>query len=328
MTELRELSPGQVAWTTFSVDVGLDAPLHLDVLLARGKQLEPLVLVTAGVHGDEYEGPDAVASLAQTLRTAGLAGSVIAIPVVNPMAFAAAQRLSPVDGKNLARSFPGRPDGSPTERLAYAVFESFARRATHLIDLHSGGVAYRFIPVAGFYGRVSAKNPSYAAARRFGLKHLWRLPETHGVLSCEAWKLGLTAIGCEYLGAGQLAPEGSAAYGRGILSCLAAWGVAPDCAPLAETGEAFENDWQVATVDGLFHVYREVGDSVRPGDVIAVITDIRGKAIQTFSAPCEGVVLGVTLQGVALQRRLGRAGRQTVCAGFLDGPRRFGLSRI
>jgi predicted deacylase len=293
VTELRELSPGQVAWTTLSVDLGLDEPLTLDVFLARGKQLKPLVLVTAGIHGDEYEGPDAVASLAQELRPAGLAGSVMAIPVVNPMAFAAGQRLSPVDGKNLARSFPGRPEGSPTERLAYAVFESFARSATHLIDLHSGGVAYRFIPVAGFYGPASPENPSYADARRFGLKHLWSLPETAGVLSCEAWKLGLTAIGCEYLGAGQLAAEGSAAYVRGIMSCLAAWGVTPDGASLAETGEAFENDWQVATVDGLFHVYREVGDSVRPGDVVAVTTDLRGKTVQTFSAPCEGVVLAL-----------------------------------
>ena len=183
MTGLSDLLPGEASWSTFSVDVGLECPLELDVFLARGKQSSPLALLTAGVHGDEYEGPDAVAALTRALPLAGLNGSVVAIPVVNPMALSAGQRLAPVDGKNLARCFPGSPDGTPTERLAHAVFKTFAEPATHLIDLHSGGVEYLFVPVAGYYGPASGANPSYVSARPFGIECRWNLPVTKGVLS-------------------------------------------------------------------------------------------------------------------------------------------------
>lgn len=293
LARLSDLRPGESAWSTFPVDAGLEQPLQLDVFLVRGEQLHPLALFTAGVHGDEYEGPDAVAALSRVLRREDLNGSVIAIPVVNPMAFAAAQRLTPIDDKNLARSFPGRPGGSPTERLAHAVFEAFVQPATHLVDLHSGGVEYRFTPVAGYYGPASGGNPSYLSARRFGLDHLWRLPETAGVLSCEAWKAGKVSIGCEYLGAGQLSEEGSTAYVRGMLSCLAHWDILRGRDPLPETGDAFENDWQMAEADGVFHARREIGTTVREGDIVAVTTDLRGTPVQEFVAKTDGVVLGL-----------------------------------
>lgn len=293
LASLSDLRPGEAVWSTFSVDAGVEQPLQLDIFLARGKQLSPLAFFTAGVHGDEYEGPDAVAALSRVLPWEDLNGSVIAIPVVNPMAFAAAQRLTPVDGKNLARSFPGRPGGSPTERLAHAVFEAFVQPATHLVDLHSGGVEYRFAPVAGYYGPTNGGNLSYLSARRFGLDHLWRLPETGGVLSCEAWKAGKVAIGCEYLGAGQLSEEGSAAYVRGMLSCLAHWDILRGRYPLPESGDAFENDWQLAEGDGIFHARREIGATVREGDIVAVTTDLRGKPVQQFVARADGVVLGL-----------------------------------
>lgn len=291
--KLSDLRSGQTCWTTLEVDAGLAKTVRVDVFLCRGRQLTPLVLLTAGVHGDEYEGPDAVASLTRILPDEDLSGSVIAIPVVNPMAFAAAHRLTPADGKNLARSFPGRGDGSPTECLAHAVFEECVQPATHLIDLHSGGVEYLFAPVAGFYGAASGSQLSYASARRFGLERLWRLPETPGVLSCEAWKMGKTAIGCEYLGAGQLSGSGSAAYVRGMISCLAYWGILPGRSPLPESGCAYEDDWQLAEGDGLFHAHRDIGDAVRQGDVVAVTTDVRGEPVQEFVAKSDGVVLGL-----------------------------------
>lgn len=293
MIVLNDLRPGEAAWSTFSADVGLDRPLELDVFLARGEQASPLALLTAGVHGDEYEGPDALAAFARALPLAGLNGSVIAIPVVNPMAFAAAQRLSPADGKNLARCFPGLPDGTPTERLAHAVFKTFAESATHLIDLHSGGVEYLFVPVAGYYGPASDANPSYVSARRFGIECLWSLPETKGVLSCEAWLRGKTAIGCEYLGAGQLSEAGSAAYVRGMLSCLAQWDILRGVDALPETGAAYENDWQLAAADGIFHARREIGATVRAGELVGITTDLRGNVTQEFAAAADGVVLGL-----------------------------------
>ena len=293
MSLLEVLGTGSAEWRTFSVDAGLSEPLTMDVFVCRGAAAEPLALITAGVHGDEYEGPHAVAAIARILRPKRMPGSVIGVPVANPMAFAGAQRLSPADQKNLARCFPGQANGSPTQRLAHWFFEQFASRATHLIDLHSGGVEYRFVPVAGFYGGAAADNASFEAARRFGLDHLWQLPATEGVLSCELWKRGVTAIGCEYLGAGQLSDVGSRAYTHGVLSCLAHWGVVETEHALPPGGQPFQGDWHLASAEGIFHCSRELGCRVAPGDTVAEILDCRGEVRQQFVSSSAGVVLGL-----------------------------------
>ena len=252
-----------------------------------GASSGPTVLITAGIHGDEYEGPAAVAQVMQELEAKPLRGTVIAIPVSNPMAWNAGTRLSPDDLLNLARIFPGNLEGLPTERLAAEIF-AFASEADYLIDLHSGGSDYLFLPLAGFYDEKSLE-----AARHFGLPVLWRLPETDGVLSCEFHRRGKTAIGCEYLGAGQLSRDGVEAYRRGILSCLALWGLLPGETPLAPGGEPFTGDWMLAEAIGQFFAETELGDLVEPGRLLATIRDIRGDVLQSFVAPHAGIVLAI-----------------------------------
>src|SRR5262245_26328720 len=115
MTTLESLAPSSAAWSAL--------PEGVDAFFIRGASLKPLAMVTAGVHGDEYEGSAAVAELAARLEAGILAGSAILIPVANPMAWRAAQRTSPDDGLNLARTFPGKANGSPTERMAAQIFD-------------------------------------------------------------------------------------------------------------------------------------------------------------------------------------------------------------
>ncbi len=284
MTTLESLAPSSGKWAAL--------PGGVDAFLVRGVSLKPLAVVTAGVHGDEYEGPAAVAELAGRLDGGMLAGSAILIPVVNSMAWRAAQRTSPGDGLNLARTFPGNANGSPTERLAAHVFE-VARHADLLIDLHSGGVEYQFAPVAGFYGEPIAGNPSFDYARRFGLPYAWLLPPTNGVLSYECWKLGITTVGCEYHGAGQLSEAGVVAYAAGVLSCMALAGVSTTGATLAPGGRVVTGDWMPASAVGIFRARRQLGDRAAPGDLLAEIQNERGAVCQRFVAQHAGRVLGL-----------------------------------
>ena len=108
MTPLESLPPASATWATL--------PGGVDAFLIRGASLKPFAVITAGVHGDEYEGPAAVAELALQLRGEMLAGSMVAIPVANSMAWRAAQRTSPDDGLNLAQNLSGTANGSPTEQ--------------------------------------------------------------------------------------------------------------------------------------------------------------------------------------------------------------------
>lgn len=293
MRPIDWLAPQPSCWNTLSVDVGLGAPLVLDAFLCRGISPKPLAVVTAGVHGDEYEGPAAISQLSTKLQPEKMRGSLIAIPVANPMAFSAAERLSPSDGRNLNRTFPGNSTGSPTERLAAWLFDNLVQEADYLIDLHSGGVAYRVGPLAGFYGQPVPGNPSFDAARLFGLAFLWQLPETAGVLSHEAWKRGVVSIGTECLGAGQLSAEGTSSYVSGILSCLALWGICPEGRVFPDAGTVLVGDWDPASTTGLFRVYCQLGDKCAPGQLLAEVFDVRGRVLQQFVCVSSGIVLGL-----------------------------------
>lgn len=223
MSWIDDLTPGSSGWRTWQLPAGT----ALEVFCCRGRSAGRLALITAGVHGDEYEGPAAVFSLAQLLSPDRLQGTIIAVPMANPAAFAAGTRTHPEDGRNLARTFLGNAKGGPTQRLAAAIFEELAARADYLIDLHSGGVEYVFRPVCGFYGEPKSGNSSFEAAQTFGLPALWQRPKTDGVLSCKAWRRGKVAIGAEYLGGGQLSADGVRDY-RNELSH--AWRIG-ECSP-------------------------------------------------------------------------------------------------
>jgi predicted deacylase len=285
------------SWRKDPIDIGLEHPLEMELFVCRGRYPKPLIVVTGGVHGDEYEGPMAIARLSQLVRAEDLHGSLIAVPVANPMAFMNGSRTSPDDDGNLNRAFPGNRYGNATQRLAAWLFDKLARGADYLIDLHSGGVEYRFAPVAGFYDHPSPENSSFQAARHFGLPLLWQLPPTLGVLSCEAWKAGIVAIGLEYLGSGQLAAKGISGYVDGILSCLALWGLLPQKQALQVGATVLGGDWMLSSGDGLFLSYCELEDRVVPGQRLAEVVDLRGRTVQEFESRQSGVVLGLRSKG-------------------------------
>ena len=274
---LQPLKSGQAGWQTLSVHLGREVVISLEVFGCQGMNSGAAALVVAGIHGDEYEGPSAIARIAQELNPKLVSGAVWLIPVANPLAFEAGTRTSPVDGANLARLFPGKADGTPTEQLAYLLFAELAQRAEYLIDLHSGGVEYEFLPVCGFYKGPRLDNRSYQSARAMGLPVLWQLPETPGVLSREFTRVGKIAIGAEYLGGGRLSEEGVLAYVQGIKSCLAFWGIwkGQIRQDIAEPN-VYGNDWILAPATGVFHARCELGDKVRQGDELATIKKSSG----------------------------------------------------
>jgi uncharacterized protein len=110
-----------------------------DVELLRiiGSPEGPTLAVLGGVHGDEPEGVLAAWDLFAKLQRRELKGTVLIVPVASPDAFVAGTRHSPLDGGNLARSFPGNPAGTPTERLASLLTLAVLAPCDLLIDLHA-----------------------------------------------------------------------------------------------------------------------------------------------------------------------------------------------
>ena len=106
----------------------------------------PTALVLAGNHGDEYQGQIAIMKLARELTPEMVTGRVILIPSLNFPAARAATRLSPVDGMNMNRAFPGQPEGAVTSQIAHYLTTVLFPMSDVVIDIHSGGRSMEFLP--------------------------------------------------------------------------------------------------------------------------------------------------------------------------------------
>jgi N-alpha-acetyl-L-2,4-diaminobutyrate deacetylase len=106
----------------------------------------PTILVTGGVHGDEYEGPVTLSKLSRRLKPGMVRGRIVLVPALNLPAALAGTRLSPVDGLNLNRVFPGDPNGPITSMIAHYVSTVLIPMADIVVDLHSGGKSLEYLP--------------------------------------------------------------------------------------------------------------------------------------------------------------------------------------
>jgi len=271
-----------------------DAPAaDLPVLAVIGAQPGPTLVATAGVHGDEYEGPQALWRVAAELSWEEMHGTLVAFPLCNPWAAAAGERATPasIDGLNLARAFPGNPGGSPTQRLAAALFQCVVRlQPALLVDLHSGGVRYRFQPMVGYRHGLGDEARSRSAARAFGLAALWELRDHPGTLSAEIARRGIPAVGVEMTGAGGALEADVDADSAGVVNLLRWLGVLRDRPALEVSGSFRRLIEVVSTADGFTVPLREVGQAVAKGDALARVLTVLGETAQVATAPHAGTV--------------------------------------
>ena len=108
----------------------------------------PTVILEGGNHGDEYEGPIAITELMQELDPARVQGRLIALPALNTPAVEAGCRVSPLDGLNMNRTFPGDPIGSITQQISAFVSDTLLSIGDAFLDLHSGGSSLWITPSA------------------------------------------------------------------------------------------------------------------------------------------------------------------------------------
>jgi N-alpha-acetyl-L-2,4-diaminobutyrate deacetylase len=131
----------------YSYNLGGWANLLVPVTVIRGGPGRT-ALVMAGNHGDEYPGQVAILRLLREVRPEQVRGRLILVPALNVPASKAATRLSPLDGKNLNRCFPGKADGTVTEMVAHYLTTVLFPLADVVIDIHTGGRSMDFYPCA------------------------------------------------------------------------------------------------------------------------------------------------------------------------------------
>jgi predicted deacylase len=279
------------------------SPLRLHALVAAGREQGPLVLVLAGIHGDEYEGVLAIPEIMRRLEPSAMKGTVVAVPVCNVPAFATATRSSPVDGLNMARVFPGHPGGTITQRIAYWLGERIMQHAALIIDLHSAGVAYNLPMLIGYY------RPDNAVGRRaeevglnFGADVAWaHLDIAPGRTMSFAAEHDIPGVYTEAPGGGRVRPEDLDTFVNGVLNSLQVMGVLAD-RPRAKSpthrlvGSGDLDHIIAANHSGLFVSHVRLLDDVRAGDVLGEVRDITGETLEEVRSPASAVV--ITMRGL------------------------------
>ena len=275
----------------------LGEALVLRALAATGRDPGPTLLVVAGVHGDEYEGMEAVRQVFAAIDPATMRGSFLGIPVANPLAYAARTRTTPanVDGLNLARVFPGDAGGTVTQRLAYHLLGLVERNVCPgdlFVDLHSGSADVAFAPMVGFRGvNGDGRGASEEAARHFGIARLWCIPDGPGPFNAETARRGIPTIGTETTGRAGCDPADVAAYVAGLHNLLAYLQIRDNSsAPIRFDGPACSTLEVISPGDGFYRTPVQLLDRVDRGAHLGDIVDLDGDVVAEVFAPMAGEV--------------------------------------
>lgn len=270
----------------------------------RGAAAGPHLLITGGVHGDEFEPMAAVRRLIAEIPTEILAGRVTLVPVVNEPAFRRGHRAGE-DGLDLARTCPGKENGSVTEQIAFAL-SALIRSADFYIDLHTGGTRLMVLPLVGYtlHANPRVLEVQRRMARAFGLPLIWGTdPNLEGRSLSIARDADVPAIYAEYLGGGRCEPAGIEAYVAGCLNVMCELGMLPspnkrlaqDLPPhVIEDTRSGSGHMQVnhpTPCEGFFEPHVALGHAIAAGDLLGTVTDLLGRHVALIQSRYTGTVI-------------------------------------
>lgn len=250
----------------------------------------PTALLTGGNHGDEYEGPIALFDLARTLDVGKVSGTVIIVPAMNYPAFRAGTRTSPIDKGNMNRSYPGKPDGTVTQKIADYFTRELLPRADIVLDFHSGGRTLDFVPFAAAHilpDKVQEAK-GFDAVKAFSAPWSMHMLEIDavGMYDTTVEDMGKVFVTTELGGGGTARAETVAIAKRGAMNVLRHAGIVSGNIDHRDTrwldmpsGDCFS----FAEDQGLIETMIDLGDFVKEGQVIARIHPIG----RTGAAPTE-----------------------------------------
>lgn len=276
---------------------GLEVPV---VELTGGKD-GPLLTVIAGVHGCEYVPMAAVRRWTRDLEQREFSGRIRAVPILNVTAFRARSPfVVPEDGKNLNRCFPGNPDGTLADRLAYAAFTELITGSDAVIDAHCGDMVEALEPFA-LYEAGSAEATARDMAMAYGLGYVIRQERgpdraVAGTSSGAAAEAGIPAITAEVGGCGLVEAWAVDTHERGLNAVLTQLGMTTGGEITgAETTVLSRFIWPRCQRAGFWDAAVTAGEKVSEGQVLGTVSSLDGSELyETITAPSDGVIIFLT----------------------------------
>lgn len=295
---------GQIVSGRISVPSGTDGETFIPISIAHGARSGPVLALIAGIHGSETTPILALQQLLPKLDASQMSGTVILVHVANiPSFLGRTIYVGPIDGKNLNRQFPGRADGSLSERIAYVLTNEIIRRADYVVDIHSGDANEDLRPWTGFYakfGTPDVVSRSRDMAVAFGVEYIVEFPfvpprpEEATYTGPTAVAMGKPEFDVEVGRLGLIEPKTIALVMDGLLSVMRHLRIVQgEPAPVKQPWFIQRRVNLGAEHDGIFYPLVIAGSYVTRGMLLGYVTDFHGKRLQEILATEAGPLLSI-----------------------------------
>ncbi len=277
------------------------SPVEVSVMIVNGVQEGPRLYMQSTVHGAEIGGIEVIRRIfRKEITPSKLRGSIIGVPIGNPLAYEAVSRTSPHDDGNLWTMFPGRPDGSITQRLANIIWNEAIKQSAYVLDIHC-------ISPPGLHNTIVQKckdqrtmDSEMAMASAYGVTTIGYYPPVwnlKGTLQYECLEAGIPCLTPELTDARSITEEAVESGVTGVLNVLKLLNMI-DGKPQKQTITKVLDPNHVyvaeeslrANRSGTLQVVKPPGEEAAKGEVIAKIFDAFGDEVEAIKIPFDGYV--------------------------------------
>lgn len=292
--DLRASAPGSITrYWVHVVSSGMNQPVLVPVMVARGRSDGPVLGITAAVHGNELNGLPVVQRIFANLDVQQMRGTLVGVPVVNVPGFLNNQRYFN-DGSDLNRLMPGRTDGNVSQIYAHRIIKKIVRHVEYLLDLHTASTGR----INSYYIRANLNHPVTARlAELQNAEIIVNNAGADGTLRSAAADLGIHAITVE---AGD--PQ---KFQKGMIrsAITGAFNVMrhldmidePILTPDEPAVICQRSYWIYTNAGGLLEVFPKITEWVQAGDRIALVRNVFGDIVREYFAPENGIVVGKSI---------------------------------
>jgi predicted deacylase len=293
-------SRGQKAYGVLKVPAGVDPGTDIGVVVVHGAKPGPSLAIVSGAHGTEYTSIIAVEKLIDTVDPASLSGTLVLVPLVNVASFEKmVTHVNPVDNRSMNGAYPGKPDGTQTERASWVITKEVVEKCDHLIDLHGGDLDESLRPYS--YWAVTGKQAQDEASKQlvlaFGLDHIIidadrpSDPNASRFLDNTASTRGKASLAAEAGYAGVVDTDDVNALVNGSLNVMRYLKMLPGDAKMVEHPVWLEKVVTLSSpTNGIFYPLVKRGTYVEEGMKVGYVTDYVNRVVFEAHAPATGVI--------------------------------------
>lgn len=300
-----EAEQGEKATGSLIVQKGIDDGTFIPITVINGEKPGPVLTLVAGVHGTEYVPIITAQQLVKEIKPTQLSGTLVIVHIANIPAFSGRSAYSnPIDHKNLNRIFPGKKDGTISERIAYTLTHEIISKSDYYIDMHGGEFNERLIDFLYFYYGDSQSNAckkSIQMAHAMGNNYLIpfkyntvpdSLPSEYSDL--EAFRRGVGSIVLEWGDRGIVSMREVELAKNGIYNVMRTIEMINGKAIKYEHPVYLTNEKDInSNVDGILYVRLDRGQTISKGTLIGYTTDYWGNTLEEYRSPINGIVVAL-----------------------------------